>query len=685
MNNKIQNERLVVIGVFLVAFFAGPYAQLAHLSIMPGNIIDARLNNYFLENIYQFFKGGVPSLIHLNFFYPFTYVGGFSDNLFGAAPVYLIARTLTLPSDTAFQIWFLTGYLANYIAAYIALRQLEASRIAAAVGALIFTFSLPCTSQIAHAQLIYRFAFPLSISAFILFLNKMDSRYLPISAAWLVWQFYCSIYIGFFSVLLLLAISFIYTVSLLAQRSVRLKFKEFVDHWTSLPSKTQYQLIFTLLILAILFGLLFYPYLQVNVQYGFRRQWDEIAMMLPRPQSYFLSDISRIWSFDFWGSANIPMRYEHQMFIGIIPLLLSLVGVFFGSRRLNGSAHLLLAGSLAILIVLTLSVNGLSLWQFFYNLPLFSSIRAVSRIILILLFPVAFLSALAIDKLTSMVRWGNSILFMLIIPLLLVEFSAVEFSVASFQVSPKVVWREMLHSAELKIDETLPKNAVLFYAQTNKSSFANELDAMWVSLNRGLVTLNGYSGNYPPGFAAVYGTDCSELSNRIQAYIKFHAGKDQAMSITDLAKRVVPIGFLGCNLDRFQKESISASTRLYTADEFKALSFEYAGRQAKTGGWNVTLNIVNHGSQSISAISIIDKPVRLSWRLINAAGEPLTGWDTRKDLPFDVPANGSLSITIPIDTKSAQGAKALEVTLVQEFVFWGHDIGLVPLLIDWAQ
>jgi hypothetical protein len=62
--------------------------------------------------------------------------------------------------------------------------------------------------------------------------------------------------------------------------------------------------------------LLFYPYLQVKSLYGAKRGWGEIASMLPRPQSYLLSDISLFWptsTSKFF--ASIPVHGEQQMHV----------------------------------------------------------------------------------------------------------------------------------------------------------------------------------------------------------------------------------------------------------------------------------------------------------------------------------------------------------------------------------
>jgi hypothetical protein len=185
----------LVVSIFLLAFILGPITQHHGLELIPGDYGDARLNNYFLENIYQFLLGNSTSLIHLNFFSFFPFVGGFSDNLFGASPIYLFFRSFTGESDTAFQLWIYGSYIANYFSAYCGLRLLGIKPVAAIFGALIFAFSLLVFAKTLHAQLGYRFCVPLVIAYFYLFLESGNIRFFVYSAAWLVWGFYCSIFI----------------------------------------------------------------------------------------------------------------------------------------------------------------------------------------------------------------------------------------------------------------------------------------------------------------------------------------------------------------------------------------------------------------------------------------------------------------------------------------------------------
>lgn len=351
--------------------------------LMPGGLGDARLNNYLLENIYQYILGNSDSLLHLNFFYPFPYVLGFSDNHFGTSPAYLILRAISGQADTAFQIWYLFGYFANYAAAYYALRKLDASVMAAVVGALIFAFALPVTAHSDHAQLHYRFAVPLSIAMYIRFLDRKDWRCFAVGSAWLVWQFYCTIYIGFFLLLTLAAMTCIYVfISLKADAGgIKIICIDFASKFSRLPSPEKTKLIFVFVVLFFLTALLFYPYLQVSVLSDAKRHWPEISTMLPRLEIYFLVDQSTLWSSESKIFADLPFRYEHQMFIGAVPMVLAISGFLIGRRQNKRLAFSLISGSLILLLLLTLSIGGVSLWYIFTKFPLASAIRAVTRII----------------------------------------------------------------------------------------------------------------------------------------------------------------------------------------------------------------------------------------------------------------------------------------------------------------
>ena len=670
--------------LLLVTLAAVPLAQMHGLKMMPGDVGDARLNNYFLENIYQFLAGRSDSLWHLGFFYPFPYVLGFSDNLFGAAPVYILMRMITGQADTAFQLWFLFGYIANFYATYYALRRLGCTQTSSSVGALIFAFALPTTAHAGHAQLHYRFGIPLATVFFAEFLAKKKMNSLVISGAWMVWQFYCGIYMGFFALLLLVAMSLVYFAHSKFWLKIKLSesIREFLADWQSKEIRQKAKIILLFLLLLCLLIVLFYPYLQVTKLYNVKRSWTEIATMLPRPQSYFLSDASHLWSTtNAKIFADIPMRHEHQMFIGVVPLLLAVAGFLIGSRSIHGQAYTLLVGALGVIIVLTLYLGGLSLWYLVHKLPLASAIRAMTRIDQMFLFPIAFLAAIAIDQIHNSAKWGLKAIWAIVIPLLIFEFSATKLGT-----SLKADWRKRLAETESILPKQLPKDAIVFFAQSKGPFYADELDTMWVALRHGVKTLNGYSGNYPPGsgYSSNYGDDCSVLPKRMLSYLKFVHQSDNLTYYRELMQRTVPIGFKGCEEKWLTSPpALSIIDRVYIADEFRKLSLAFIDKHPSNNKVNVGLKIINSGDIPIAASSSLGKPIRLSWRFMDTNGAPVSGWETRMDLPFDVPAHGDIYVRIPIESNMEIKSGTLQVSLVQELVFWGHDIGVPPLAIAW--
>jgi len=52
-----NKEIYAVLLVFTLAFYFIPVSQFNGLVLMPGYIGDARLNNYFLENVFRFLTG----------------------------------------------------------------------------------------------------------------------------------------------------------------------------------------------------------------------------------------------------------------------------------------------------------------------------------------------------------------------------------------------------------------------------------------------------------------------------------------------------------------------------------------------------------------------------------------------------------------------------------------------------
>jgi len=70
------------------------YPMGKNLLFIPGDLGDARFNNYILEHFYQWITQKVPSYWSPQFFYPYPLTLAFSDNLLGSAPFYAMIRIL---------------------------------------------------------------------------------------------------------------------------------------------------------------------------------------------------------------------------------------------------------------------------------------------------------------------------------------------------------------------------------------------------------------------------------------------------------------------------------------------------------------------------------------------------------------------------------------------------------------
>jgi len=704
-------------GLFFAALFFGPLRQLNFFVNMPGDIVDARLNLYFLENIYCFLSGSTASLIHLNIFYPYPYVSAFSDNLFGVAPVYLLARLMSLSPESAVQCWFLVGYLANFIAACFAFRIFGQSRSASAIGAILFTFGLPASAQMGHAQLQYRFALALAIAYFYVFLTQKSSRALVISGFWLVWQYYCSIYLGFFTSLFMAMMMFFFFLQEEGLRKWRGRanlpsfVREFTCHVQTLPrfEKISLTICSGLLLLALL--CLFYPYLKVTQLYHFARSWVEVSAMSPRLSSYFLADHALFWQVISEKIKDVPIRWEQQLFIGLVPLVLFVIGAYLtpGAFLLRGRLSFLLY-TLVALVILTLNVNDSSLWRFLVGLPLFSAIRALSRIILLFLFPLSLFLAVAIDVILKRAFIQKKYLLALISLPLLLEISAVNATT-----SAKEDWRGHLKNELARLTNDLPNSPILFFAQRSLAFESEELDAMLSAQSKNIPTLNGYSGTLPHHYRAYYGDDCAEYPRRILLYLDFIGQAENGRLYSELAQRVAPIGFVGCEEQWRSKAPMTLSRQALSKDDISQLSLEAdpIGQNTRIGtdqpASHLKIKIFNHGTKNISALSVIDRPLRLAWRITNKDGSAPRAWTQpredqpanilpqgyRRDLPGDIPAGGFVEVLAPIPASVLHERGGVEFSLVQEPTLWGyslnantpdtiwaHDLGVATLRID---
>ncbi|HEX7432584.1 MAG TPA: hypothetical protein VF326_02935 [Anaerolineaceae bacterium] len=572
---KALIDQAVVWIPFLLGFWLIILRPLGpNLSLMPGDLGDTRFNNYLLEHFFRWILGLDKNYWNAAFFYPFPNTIAFSDNLLGTAPFYALFRATRLDRETAFQAWYMLGFLMNYTACVYVLQRLKLKPLAVAIAGFFFTYGLPILAQETHAQLLYRFGIPLACALLWQFFQEPGLKKLVGLAFWCVWQFFAGVYIGIFLVMLLAVMAVLlplFSVQSWAQKNTdpwyRRAFKavwQWITAWplklnqagseTTLPGRLA-----TLVILAGLgasLAALLGPYYNVTHVYGFSRSWNDVLLMLPKPQSYFIADQSPIWQAASGFIADFTARREHQLFPGGVIILILLVGISLRVPTQYRRLAFLNLSAVAILVAVTLTIHGFSLYHFLWYLPGLKSIRAVTRIELVLMWPLGVFAGYVIDALLQRQRlWLNAIIY-LAGGLLLLEsvfYNHTTTSKADAQARLANL-RSQLATAPAATavpEAALPADPILFVARPQWDPwYAPEIDAMLVAQDLGWPTLNGYSGNFPPGFQ--FADSCSRLPNQIKAYMAFTRLSD-ASSYLDIIKRVVPIGFKDCDPNWWSK------------------------------------------------------------------------------------------------------------------------------------
>lgn len=659
-----RDSQIYVLLLALAGIFGYLLKVTGVFSDVPGDLGDARFNSVVLEHFYLWVTGKAHSLWSPTFFFPYPNVLAFSDNHFGTAWLYSIFRLLGLSRESAYDVWFWLGSLSTYAASVYAARKLGLSWLGAAVSGFVFAYSMPVLAQGGHAQLSYRLGVPLAALEMWRVLDGRERSRLAYVGIWTAIQFFCSIYIGLFLVFLLSAMAIASLWSIPRQALLG----------ASVPTDNKRRNKFAWLAAGILWILLLAmlkKYRSVSAQYGFVRNKEEILSMLPRPSSYLVADPSRLSSWVGAWNTGIPMRHEHQMFFGIGVLLLFLVGLIACLRNPAWRRHaLIFVSALGIMFLLCVSVHGISIYRYLMSLPGFNSIRAVTRICLVMAFPVGLIAgsgAAAMRRRFGSFGPAGSLLVLILVSLETFYYLPSHVSIQS--------WRDRI--SELRNQWAPPKsvtNPILFVTAKDGDLWIHrEIDGMILGQDLNVPTLNGYSGNAVPGFTGQL--NCAEVLRQLGEYELRWPKSNYA----DLAQRVVTVPNLSC-----ATHATDVPLRGPIPDQlFKATSLRLVSVKRNIHNYTITIEIHNAGNSYLPALSSTTQPIQFSWQYVGEGQNPdPANWLTRTPLDVDVPAGGNLiqALTIPLPDKPGQDK--LVVTLVQDNVAWFQDLGMRMLTLN---
>ncbi len=650
---------------------------------VPGDLGDARFNIYILEHTFQrIYTQNLP-YISPKIFYPYPGTIFLSDTHIGSAVFYVFFRFLGLGEFPSFTLWLFTGYFLTFAASYYVLLQLGFRPFVAVCAAIIFTFSLPSIQQIGHAQLVYRVGIPLAFLSLLNFLRTGLVKHFFFMIAWTSLQLLCSVYTGMFLVLVLTAVA---AWSLFLNRRARplsaLLRSSLLDGRSLVQQRSigRWTMLLVAVIPAIGVILLLGAYYRWGAMYGLGRGWKEIATQLPRPQSYLLMDILPYWKvvYEALIGADVPTRHEHNMFMGSGALSLFLIGAaatIAGNvpRYQDNLAKTALLALVSLFVVVTM-FGGESLYFFLTYIPGLNSIRAVTRIIVVLMFPAAIVIATGVEALLQTrpripsLSAASILLMVSVLEIYMVGKGGLPISEAQRRTDVIV--------AEARRQSNGIANPILFVMEGDEAPYKTHLDAMFAAQQLGWPTVNGYSGNSVPGYD--YRSTCETPARQIAAYENWHRQHHAGPEIgkNEFLGRLVFVGWPRCDTAGSNPGQSDASfgppPTPAIAKSVSLIPLSLNKRQTQLA---FEIAIRNKSETRIAARSFF--PIRVSWRFVEAGTDPekAKGWDTRFDLPKDILPGSDLNIALSADLPKKPGDYRLEVSLVAENHFWFYDEG----------
>jgi hypothetical protein len=668
---------LITVAAYMV--LVRPYVS---TGTVLGDLGDARFNLYILEHTFRWLIGLDASYQSPDFYYPYPGVLLFSDTHVGSVPFYVLFRSLGASPFTAFTLWIFAGYVLTFWASYHAFLRFGFDPLSAAIGAVVFSFSLPSLAQVGHAQLTYRAGIPLAFLGFSNLLRRGSVRDACLLVVSVSYQFLCNVYLGVFLLLALGAFA-IWLIVLdrdwrrfakLPSQLIEDMRRHFVSSvvWLSGTAAT---------IAATV--LLLYAHQRWGALYGLGRHWQEVSEMVPRPQSYFLMNVLRYWDVVYTTVVNlrVPVAHEHNLFFGVGALCLFAVG---SAATLSGrlptdierlSKAALLA--LAFLFVCLTKFGNVSLYYYISVLPGLNAIRAVSRVGIVLVFPATLVVAAGIHfMLRARPVLPGAIAVLLLTTIVAAEIVMLEKSSFKIQEANSRVDSVMNAARERSAGIEKP---ILFFNKGGELGYKLHLDAMFAAQRLGWPTVNGYSSAGVPG--SDYQPDCDTPANQVDAYQGWSRSHkfSPVIDVQSFQDRLVVVGWPDCSNTRTKSDGWGPEPQPELARKISLFPVSLENRKSEVV---FEIGIRNEGSERLVVRSF--RPVRVSWRFVAVGAdiEKSFGWDTRKQLARDVLPHSSSNVALTARLPGKPGEYRLQVSLVSELAYWFHDQGMEILQFD---
>jgi hypothetical protein len=514
---RFSPENTWPIALWLTGLLIGLWPTVSSLGRnFPGDPGDTRFCQYVLEHGYQWLirSPGHLSFWDPGFFYPIPNMLAYSETLLGTAPLYWCWRLLSFSTGHAFALWLVALVSLNFWAFYFVLsRDFSLKRSGASLGAFLFAFASARIVQLNHPQQMPHFITVIALHALIrVFRDGLNPhqtrRWIAVFFTCCAAQLWASFYLGWF-----LGVTCLFAALLALVRAPsrhRL--------WTVLRSHALWILVCLVGTIAALAPMLIH-YSQAAKQLG-PRGFDYIQPWIPVPASWFYMG-QKSWLYD-WMTGLGPIQdliatgtaHEHGLGLGFVTLALAFAGLLcafgaFTQYAKPWSIRLILGLGIFWFMATTRFYPHFGLWSTLFDLlPASTAVRTISRIALLTLIPTGLAVALFIDRLKS-----QKLILALVAICVLEQGHVMPYYDNEVLDAEVARFTSFIDSARCKFFFFTPHfmpdayenpaySSRLWFNQEVRrhAAWRYQIDAMWMAMRSGVPTINGYSGNFPPGW-----------------------------------------------------------------------------------------------------------------------------------------------------------------------------------------
>ncbi len=302
---------------FLVLYIFKNLLKLSLRKNIIGDLGDPLLNLFVLKhNIERILNLNFKDFFDTNIFYPYKFTLAFSENLISSSifilPFYILSKNILI----SYNIFLILNFILSGFFMYLLAYHLTKNFFTSILAGILFSFAPFKFHHLGHLHVLTTMWIPLVFLFLHKFFEEKKKRFIFLSSLFFIIQSLgCANYMVIIAPFILIMFIF-YTLKNI--ESVKKYFTGF-------------------LIFIILSGIflipLYYPYLEIEKLYGFKRSIKECIYFSPTLKSFLTT-----YPFTFTGKflikfADHPAEHEKTFYMGLIPTISIIFISFFILKR----------------------------------------------------------------------------------------------------------------------------------------------------------------------------------------------------------------------------------------------------------------------------------------------------------------------------------------------------------------